>query len=281
MPDRRPTNLLRFAVALFPAVIAAGCAPLPRPTAGAPLRVMSYNIRSGNGNLDGTAAAIRASAPDVVALQEVDVHWAGRSGFVDQASALGERLGMQVRFTRIYQLPGASAGQPPREFGVALLSRYPIVRSRDDTLTRLSTQEANPVPTRMPGLLEATLDVRGTPVRVFNTHLDYRSDPRIREQEVSEVLAYIGASAGPTLVFGDMNAKPDAPELQPLLRRLRDAWPTAAGPGFTYPADAPSQRIDYVLVSPHFHVRSAAVPVTEASDHRPVVVDLVLHGRGI
>jgi len=238
---------------------------------------MSYNIRSGNGDLDGTAAAIRASAPDVVALQEVDVHWAERSNFVDEASVLGARLGMQVRFARIYKLPGASAAQLPREFGVALLSRYPIVRFRDDTLTRLSTQESNPVPAPMPGLLEATIDVHGTPVRVFNTHLDYRSDPGVRRRQVAEMLAYIGAPSAPTLVFGDMNAPPDAPELQPLLHRLRDAWAAVSdSAGFTYPAEAPSKRIDYVLVSPHFQVRDASVPATQASDHRPVVVDLVL-----
>jgi endonuclease/exonuclease/phosphatase family metal-dependent hydrolase len=60
------------------------------------------------------------------------------------------------------------------------------------------------------------------------------------------------------------------------LARLRDAWPSSAGSGFTYPADHPAKRIDYVLLSPHFRVRSAIVPVTEASDHRPVVVELTM-----
>ena len=247
---------------------------------GATLRVMSFNIRSGNGNLDGTADAIRASAADLVALQEVDVHWAERSEFVDQASALGQRLKMDVRFARIYHLPTATAGGAPREFGVALLSKLPILRWSNDTLTRLSTQEPNPVPAPMPGLLDAMIDVHGTLVRVFNTHLDYRSDPRVRQQQLTEMLARIHEALEPTIVFGDMNAKPEAPELRPLLHRLRDAWPGAGvGPGFTYPADAPSERIDYVLVSPHFRIRSASVPVTQASDHRPVVVDLVLDGR--
>jgi endonuclease/exonuclease/phosphatase family metal-dependent hydrolase len=275
---RRLVEHIGRAVAAFVAVAMAwGCVSPRQVSNGAALRVMSYNIRSGNGNLDGTADAIRASAPDIVALQEVDVHWAERSGFVDQASALGERLRMQVRFARIYRLLGASASEPPREFGVALLSKYPIARWSNDTLTRLSTQEANPRPAPMPGLLEATIDVRGTPVRVFNTHLDYRSDPHVRQQQVTEMLARIGEMSQPTLVFGDMNAKPDAAELRPLLHRLRDAWSSAGvGNGFTYPAEAPSERIDYVLASPHFHIRSASVPVTEASDHRPVVVDLVL-----
>ena len=83
----------------------------------------------------------------------------------------------------------------------------------------------------------------------------------------------------PPLVFGDLNATPDAPELQPLLHRLRDAWPGSGAAGFTHPANAPTKRIDYVLVPSHFHVRFAFVPVTEASDHWPVVVDLGLEGH--
>ncbi|MDQ6769966.1 MAG: endonuclease/exonuclease/phosphatase family protein [Gemmatimonadota bacterium] len=266
----------RFLLLVPLAVVA--CAHLPAAGPGIPLRVMTYNIRSGNGNLAGTADAIRASAPDLVALQEVDVHWADRSSFVDQATTLGQQLGMQVRFARIYQLAGAQPQDPPREFGVALLSKYPVIDWSNHIITRLSTQEPNPEPAPLPGFLEAKIDVAGTPVRVFNTHLDYRSDPKVRQQQVTEMLGYIGAESMPTLLFGDLNAPPDAPEIQPLLARLQDAWPASAGPGLTDPADEPKKRIDYVLVSKQFRVRSESVPVTLASDHRPVVVDLLLVG---
>lgn len=252
------------------------CASLPSPASEVELRVMTYNIRSGNGNLDGTAAAIRQQSPDIVALQEVDVHWAERSGFVDEATALGDKLGMNVRFAPIYSLPGVSSSAPRREFGVALLSRFPIVSFANDSIARLSTQEENPVPSAAPGLLHATLDVHGIPVRVFNTHLDYRKEPAVRERQVGEMLRYIGDLSTPTLVFGDMNAAPDAPELQPLFARLHDAWTGSPDAGYTYPAEQPASRIDYVLVSPQFSVRSIRVPVTDASDHRPVVAELVL-----
>lgn len=238
------------------------------------LRVMTYNIQSGHGNLDAAISAIRDARPDIVGLQEVDVHWAERSGFVDQATTLGERLGMSVRFARIYSIPVQDASRPPREFGVALLSRFPIVAWRNDTLTRLSTQDANPVPSPAPGLLDATVDVRGTRVRVFNTHLDYRADPRIRQRQVAEMLDYIGPPSVPTILLGDLNAEPQARELAPLLAVLHDSWLPASGPGLTYPADVPRKRIDYVLVSLHFRVHATVVPAIEASDHRPVIVDL-------
>jgi endonuclease/exonuclease/phosphatase family metal-dependent hydrolase len=236
---------------------------------------MSYNIQAGAGHLDSTAQAIREQSPDIVALQEVDVHWSERSHFADEAAELGRMLGMQSRFAYIYRMPAAGAKQPPREYGVALLSRFPITSWRNDKLTRLSTQEADATPTPMPGMLDATLDVR-----VFTTHLDYRADPRVRTTQVAEMMRLVTKSSVPMIVAGDLNATPDAAELQPLLHALHDCWVMVnTEPGFTYPSEAPVKRIDYVLVSPQFAVRSAKVADTRASDHRPVVVELVLGGR--
>ena len=270
------TRLLAFTLLVAATVIGA-CASAPHGRAGdLSLRVMTYNIRSGNGDLTGTAAAIRTVAPDVVALQEVDVHWAPRSNFADQATELGQQLGMAVRFARIYRLPPSSDGMPPREFGVAFLSKYPIVRFVNDSLTRLSTQEQTPEPTRMPGLLDVTIDVAGVRLRILDTHLDYRADPRVREAQVAEILNYVGVSPTGTILCGDLNAGPTAPELQPLFARLRDTWRSSNDSGFTYPAEQPTKRIDYVLTTPEFRVRSTRVVTTLASDHRPVVAELTL-----
>lgn len=265
--------VLSLACALLFPVGAHRAAAQPAP---AGLRVMTYNIQAGGGNLDSIAEVIRSSGATLIALQEVDVHWDKRSGFADQATELATKLGLQVRFAPIYRLPGAEAHSPTREYGVALLSRYPIVAFTNHQLTRLSTQGNSASPTPMPGFLEATIDVRGWRVRVFNTHLDYRGDPTVRRQQVSESLKIIGDAATPVLMFGDLNAVPAAPELHPLFARLGDGWPESAGAGLTYPAVRPVRRIDYVLVSRHFRVVYARVHDATASDHRPVIMDLVL-----
>jgi endonuclease/exonuclease/phosphatase family metal-dependent hydrolase len=255
----------------------AGCGGPPLQIAPVPtLRVMTYNIQAGGGNLDSIAAVIRRSDADVIALQEVDVHWSERSSYADQANDLSSKLGMQVRFAPIYDLPGSDASKPRREYGIALLSRFPILSFTNHVITRLSTQSADAVPSLAPGFLEVGIDFRGRRIRVFNTHLDYRSDPRVRESQVREMLDFIGEPSTPTIVFGDMNASPTAPELQPLLERLTDSWNPALGAGLTYPAKAPEKRIDYVLTSRHFAARDQAVLATQASDHRPVIVNLVL-----
>lgn len=271
-------NTLARTLAFTALLAGTGCFTPNYGSPGYGVRVMTYNIQYGGGgrNLPAIADVIRAAAPDIVALQEVDVHWSERSDFADQATALAGLLGMQVRFAPIYSIADSASTRPAREFGVALLSRYPIARFSNHPLTRLSTQDADAGPRPHPGLLEALVPVGGTSLRVFNTHLDYRADPAVRRQQVAEILELVGTSAGPIIVFGDLNAGPDAEELQPLLARFRDAWQRGEGEGLTMSSTAPRSRIDYVLVSDDIRVQKAWVPASTASDHRPVVADLLL-----
>ena len=261
------------------AVWIMGCASLPTRAPEYSFRVMSYNIQYGHEGLDSVAVVIREEHPDIVGLQEVDVHWSARSNFVDQAAMLSKATGMNYRFARIYQLPNADPSKPPREFGVALLSRYPITAFTNHDITRLSTQDSTPTPALLPGLLDATLNIDGRKVRVLNVHLDYRSDPSVRAKQVSEILGYINNDTVATILTGDLNAAPDVPELKPLLARLNDTWPEKETPGLTYSSTKPEKRIDYVLTTDGFcHVKTT-IPKVYASDHFPIVVGLAFDGK--
>ncbi|MEV5078250.1 endonuclease/exonuclease/phosphatase family protein [Streptomyces sp. NPDC056159] len=247
-----------------------------------PLRVATYNIHAGAGegevfDLDRTARAIRDLQADVVGLQAVDLHWGARSDFADEARALAEKLGMRVFFAPIYDMDPATPGADRRRFGVAVLSRHPVLEAENHEITRLSTQTPDPVPAPAPGFAEVTLNVRGSHVHVYDTHLDYRADPSVRRAQVADMLDVLAADRGPKILVGDFNTEANAPELAPLWQRLRDADP---GGGGTYPAVRPEKRIDFVTVSPDITVTGAREIATEASDHRPVVADLELHRRG-
>ncbi|MFC8098974.1 endonuclease/exonuclease/phosphatase family protein [Streptomyces sp. NPDC057363] len=252
---------------------------------GVPLRIATYNIHAGTGSdgvfdLDRQAAALRALDADVIGLQEVDVHWGARSQGLDVAGELARRLGMRVSFAPIYSLDPVEAGSPRREYGVAVLSRFPIRSETNHEITRLSTQDENPVPAPAPGFGEVTLKVRGVPVQVFVTHLDYRSDPAVRVAQVADTRRIMARERADLpgarqVLLGDFNAEPAAPELRPLWAGLRDA---GTGTGGTYPAPAPVKRIDYVAVGKGVRVHDASVPEEAvASDHRPVVADVSLH----
>ncbi|MEV5988047.1 endonuclease/exonuclease/phosphatase family protein [Streptomyces sp. NPDC052051] len=246
------------------------------------LRVATYNIHAGAGedgvfDLERTARAIRGLDADVIGLQEVDVHWGTRSDFADEARDLARRLRMRVFFAPIYDLAPAEGHAERRQFGVAVLSRYPVTSAENHEITRLSTQESDPVPAPAPGFAEVTVQVRGTFVHVYSTHLDYRADPSIRRIQVDDMLAVLAADSGPKVLVGDFNAEPSAPELARLWGPLTDAAPSG---GMTYPAVDPAQRIDLVTVSPEITVTGTHEVATVASDHRPVVADLLVRRRG-
>ncbi|HEX6074611.1 MAG TPA: endonuclease/exonuclease/phosphatase family protein [Micromonosporaceae bacterium] len=276
-----------FAMVLSVLGLLPGTASADDPPASGlpvPLRVASYNIHAGAG-MDGRfdlarqVTAIQALDADVVALQEVDVFWGARSQWRDLAAELGEALDMAVFFGPIYSLDPLTAGAPRREYGLAILSRYPIVHAVNHEITRLSTQVPNPTPAPEPGFPEVVVNARGALVHVYATHLDYRADPAVRRMQVADMNRIMAAARGSQRVLlGDFNAEPTAPELAPLWEHLTDAWAAANGPvgGRTYPAASPTKRIDYVTVSPGVRVDGCTAPATLASDHLPVVADLTV-----
>lgn len=239
------------------------------------IRVMTFNIKAGNGNLDEIARAIQNQNPDIIALQEVDVHWSERSDFVDQIDFLSDVLGMHSFFGEIYSFPSDEQNTPPREYGLGILSKEPILYQENHSLTRLSTQSGEQKLKLMPGFPEVVVKFGEIQLHLFNTHLDYRRDPALRTLEVSEMMELIDMEK-PVLLIGDLNARPNADELRPLFNILNDAWERKNDHGFTYPSDQPDRRIDYILHSDHFEVLDVFVPPTEASDHRPVVADLIV-----
>jgi endonuclease/exonuclease/phosphatase family metal-dependent hydrolase len=237
------------------------------------LRVVSYNIAAArDGSLEELATVLREINADVVALQEVANNWAEDTGFEHHASVLGDLLEMEAFYAPIYTIPDDDG--LPRQFGLAILTSMPVVDTVNHMITRHSTQAENAAPEPMPGFPEMVVDAGGTHIRVFNTHLDFRRDPAVRQTQIGEMIEIMGDVSGPTLLIGDLNARPGAQELEPLFALMRDAWDSGVGDGFTHPAESPRQRIDYILYGGPCRVTEAFVVQTTASDHVPVVADI-------
>lgn len=268
---RRTLLVLLVAVSACLGVAPAALAgPVGRP--GRELVVLSFNIRHGAG-LDGAvdlarvAAEIRRSGASLVGLQEVDRGFDARSGFADQPAELAGMLGMQLAYAPNVDLEPLAPGAPRRQYGIAVLSRFPIVSVVHTLLPRgASAQERR-------GLLEAVIDVGGAAIRFMTTHTDVNS-AEVRLRQARTIAAAVARSAEPVVLTGDLNASPGAPEVTTLTALLTDSH--AGGGGFTIPADAPAERIDYVLSA--FGPGTSTVPGTAASDHRPVLATVLVGG---
>lgn len=236
------------------------------------VRVLSYNIHYGQGNdgkydLERLAEVIKASQPDLVGLQEVDVG-VERSGRVHQARRLGELTGMQVRYGPTQHYQGGL-------YGNAVLTKLPIL---DVHIQPLPYTEATPELLTYPrGAIAVTVrDPSGNPLRFISTHFQHNL-PEDRLAQAKAINRLFAGDDTPTILAGDMNALPDAPPIAELLSQWSNA--TDEPPAPTAPSKDPRSRIDYIFYRPAHAFRLVEASVVDepmASDHRPVLAVLEL-----
>ncbi|HEX6558926.1 MAG TPA: endonuclease/exonuclease/phosphatase family protein [Longimicrobiales bacterium] len=242
--------------------------------AGEWIRVATYNIHAGTDltsqpSIPRIAAVIDSLQPDIVLLQEVDRHTARALG-ADHLDQLMHLTGLQGAFAKSLDFQGG-------EYGIALLSRWPIDSVTTVELTVDPPQERSGGSHEPRVALHAVVRAPRGPLHVINTHIDPAAQGTYRRQEVVGILARLSRAvpAQAPLVFGgDLNTRPNTDEIAAVSLSLTDAWRACgAGPGNTFPAGVPDRRIDYIFFR-HARCLHARVPVTEASDHRPLLVML-------
>jgi len=111
---------------------------------------------------------------------------------------------------------------------------------------------------------------------------DWRQNFADRLVQSHKLAADVAARTRPLILAGDLNASEASPVLRSLLDRgLRDAF-SSAGRGYGYTHGHALRlgisflRIDHVLVSPEIGVADAFPGGWQASEHRPVIADLLL-----
>lgn len=234
------------------------------------IRVLCYNIHHANPpskeagfiDLDAIATVINDQRPDVVALQEVDVH-VNRSGNVDQARVLAEKTGMKAYYF------GKAIDHDGGEYGVAILSRFDIDGMQTVPLPANVQVKSEPrvlatAIIRMPQGVEFLFGV---------THLEV-GDEITRTMQVEAISAFAAENALPMIVAGDFNAYPGSETIQLLDKTFKrtcdDCEPTI-------PVINPTRAIDFIAFSPKetFRViQHKVISETYASDHLPVFAEL-------
>lgn len=232
------------------------------------LRVVTFNIHHGANargrpNLRAVAALIRRIDPEIIALQEVDRRWGLRSLWRDQAVWLAKALNMHYVFAatldRRPRVPGSG------EYGLAVLSRLPVLAA--DFLLLPGELEQR-------GVLLVWIQKEGEVFPVACTHLGLSSEDRRRQ--VSSLLQWLPPDPK-LLLLGDFNVEAEAPEIQEVARHLTDLQ-AACGRGHegTYSHRGRPVRIDYLFAGPAWRPFICHPVPSEASDHYPVVAELVM-----
>ena len=229
----------------------------PSPAGTLPaLRLFSANVyQEANRDLGRIGQEIRASAPDLVALQEVDP---------DGAAGL-QRSGVLAAF------PYAVTELRKGPSGIGLWSRFPVADSHVRDVHGMA-------------VIKATILLGADRLRLYTVHtVAPLGDDRARwRAQLRWVEQEIRRERGPLVVAGDFNATRYHHSFRRLLsERLGDAHERRGrGWATTWPRDRwplpPLLRLDHVLVSPDIGVRSIKEGLGQGSDHRPIIAELVL-----
>ncbi|MGH2582328.1 MAG: endonuclease/exonuclease/phosphatase family protein, partial [Anaerolineales bacterium] len=237
----------------------------PAPTGTRSVRIINYNMHDAvntEGRVDPEALAqvIEASGADVIGLQEVSRGWLIWGG-MDMLSWLSQRLGMEYVW-------GPTADP---QWGLAVFSRYPIVRSEIIPLPPDNIQ-------LLRGHILAEIDVDGQILTVIDTHFSEKDEQTlIREKQSSAILSTWNNTPA-TVIMGDMNAEPDTQAIRLYLDAglIDISREIGQQPTYTYYAANPDHQIDYIFVTPDLGYSDFEIPQTTASDHLPLVATITL-----
>ncbi len=244
------------------------CVPVGRLFAsgsGISLRVMTFNVHHCSAGIEAVANAVKRENPDVVCFQEVSTG--------DWSSEIPQELANL--------LPGWKVA---KFRSLATLSKYPIVSQKVHEMQPRSGRVA----------LETEIDLEGRQLAVLNTHLNtakagslFHRSISIQEYmrnvvdaksfQVKILMSVVRDQRSPVVIMGDFNNPPRGMLYHRFTSGFADAFRCAGfGYGYTYKSSLPVMRIDYVLAGDGIKVKKAFVPRCAASDHRPMVADLVV-----
>ena len=230
------------------------------------IRIMTYNIHHGEDmkakiDIAQIADVINRYKPDIVALQEVD-SVTNRNGKVDQMAELGRLTNMHQAYGRNFAYDGGS-------YGLGILSRFPIAETKNYRLPYYP-DDANG-DTRL--MLMTTIQVsKNTQIHFGTVHLDYKQASQRKLQAADMLLQLEKAGNIPTIITGDFNAVPDEEAITVIENQFTELINNDTA--FTYPADTPTKKIDYIFLSKKAKwkpVRQEVIEEKNASDHRPVL----------
>jgi len=237
--------------------------------------LMTYNVHSCVGTDRKTsperiAGVIAHYSPDIVALQELDVELF-RSGMIDQAKEIADRLNMHFHFHPSFRLEKGY-------FGNAILSRYPMRLVKADGLPAFRHRQL----LEKRGAIWTEAQVDGVKINLINTHLGLNR--KERQEQIDMLLGPEWMSNPacriPVLLCGDLNASPLSGVYRKIKTKLHDVQKRINGsrPQSTWPSRFPLMRIDHIFVSSDIVVTETSVPRTtltqSASDHLPLVAHI-------
>lgn len=215
--------------------------------------LVPFDVPAACANLDAEVIVLQESwAPD-----DAPSHHDATAAMLGWPAAASASLGRSTLhpLPEVIGPPGA-VGVGEGGWGVAVISRFPILRQRQIDLPPLRLDKVHRA------LLLVDLDVDGSPLTVIGTHFSHLEFGSVRH--AGPLRRSLPAPDQAAVLLGDMNMWGWC------LSAIAPAGWTRIGSGKTWPAHRPISRIDHVLCSDAVREVWSDVSADLGSDHRAV-----------
>jgi endonuclease/exonuclease/phosphatase family metal-dependent hydrolase len=219
-------------------------------------------------------AFLKEHPADVICLQEL-MRNSPLQSVVDTSEFIADTLGYQYHRQEMDVLIETKKDWKQAN---AIFSRFPFISKTSGWINESTGTHHFDDQDR--AYVEATIDIKGTPVTIGTTHMSYtdflESTPR-KEQEATNLVEFLKKHKDKFLFTGDLNAPPESKIMERITSVLRDISPdgnTWTTKPFSYNGFETNElnwRLDYILATPDVRVVSAEVLKTEYSDHLPIL----------
>jgi endonuclease/exonuclease/phosphatase family metal-dependent hydrolase len=235
-----------------------------------PLRILTWNIERGV-RLQKIVTTLKALEPDVVLLQEVD-RYCRRSGNLDIARELGQRLGMNWVSAGEFQEIGEAKGTAAAMTGQAILSRASITDAAVIVFAHQSSMRwrLNPLQPRRGGRI--ALRARTAGLLVYSLHLESVGDDHQRSRQLKDVLSdQSWQRADDVVIAGDFN---NGFRSSMFAGFGSAGFVDALGNGPRRTAINLAHPIDWLFAKGARHSSGRVERVENASDHYPLIATI-------
>jgi endonuclease/exonuclease/phosphatase family metal-dependent hydrolase len=257
------------------------------PTGSTPLNVITWNIHINDNSESHARTAMdlllaTTPQPEVIVIQEAYQQWF--STYLDELQRQTGRTWHGAFATHC--APGNWSGSACTTAwyqGIGIFTTHTIT-STSSTLFPFSDCW-----TSARAGLRAAIDVNGSTLQVFTTHLQTggcSNDAQARYNSMSQLKSWAGNYSRPQIVAGDFNA--DMNQIDTTLGMLPnfvDSWATiGSGSGFSAFTPSPTMKLDYWFSDAGGGVQPTSTAVVTStgttSDHYPLRATFVLQGAG-
>ncbi|MEP7297259.1 MAG: endonuclease/exonuclease/phosphatase family protein [Burkholderiales bacterium] len=244
------------------------------------VRMMTYNIKAYRaelrpGGFEQLAQEVAAHDPDILVMQDAGelTQWRRQAPEVAASIFAGRQVFESGQYIVVSRFPLRNCGRGDLSYSNVIADYARCIVTIDGVDIDLVTAH----------LLSPRRGLNATRREAVEGIDDWQQNFGDRLTQARKLATVVAGRSRPMILAGDLNAAESSSVIRVLLERgLRDAF-SSAGVGYGYTHGHASKagfsflRIDHILISDEIGVADAFPGGWQASEHRPVIADLLMH----